>query len=319
MNEGNATTARMSTKRRGSTLCDREVLEKMPELMDIRTLTSEQQEFLLEHNRRSALIFSKAPLLDAYRTALRELNQSPAPLSHEQLNAKASLEACIREIEKDAEKALNDVYAFSEQNAAVRASLLPIARELIHKQSVEYYRAKVREQYVQTYGKPWPGDAASPPPPPAPEPVPAPIPATNNATTEKANVGKAILSAALSLVAFGAVYFLVFLVLGGIIYLLSKVPVINLLVDFIFYLRGDSPTMMLTILSTITAYIVIGTLLAKLTKTRSTERLACILSGCFMVIIHAVSFFLNLTYGESVIPNIVQAIAGILLIYSAKN
>lgn len=329
MNESNTTTARMSTKRRGTTLSDREMLEKMPELMDISTLTRKQRIFLLEHNRRSSLIFSKGPLLDAYRKALWELNQSPEPLSYTQLNAKASLEARIRKIEEDAEKALNDLYEFCEQNAEVRDSLLPTARELVRVHYVEYYRSKVRERYLQTYGEPWPGDTAPPPPPPStPESAPKPSndsllslssTATTNATTEKPHIVKAILSAILALIAFGAVYFLAFLILGGIIYLLSQVPVVNLLVDLIFYLRGDSPTMMLTILSTITAYIATKTFLAKFSRTRSTERLAGILSGSLIVIIHVISFLLNLVYGESVFPNIIQAIAGILMVCSAKD
>lgn len=129
---------------------------------------------------------------------------------------------------------------------------------------------------------------------------------------EKPRILKAIFTAILAFIVFGLVYLLTFLILGGIIYVLSIIPIIGGLVDLLFSIRGDSPDMLLATLSPTVAYITSKITIDKIGKTVSTTGLTCILVGIFILLVHIPSLIINIAYGEWFFPNITQALAGIV-------
>lgn len=135
----------------------------------------------------------------------------------------------------------------------------------------------------------------------------------------KPQILKSVFSSLLALIVFSLVYFLVFLVLGGIILVLSNIPVIGSLVKLLFYFRGDSPDMMLSLMSPIVAYFVATALLEKINKLRANSGLACILLGVFILLIHVPSLVINLLAGDAFLANITQGIAGVVFIISGHG
>ena len=136
---------------------------------------------------------------------------------------------------------------------------------------------------------------------------------------KKPKVFKAIMTALLSLLIFGVVYFLSYLIVGGIIALLLKIPVIDTLLGWLFRLRGDTPDMMLSMLSPILAYYCTMATQESINKDKPTRGLSCVLLGIVIVVLHIFSIISNLLLGEGILKNIIQAIAGIVIFNSGKG
>ena len=132
----------------------------------------------------------------------------------------------------------------------------------------------------------------------------------------KPKVFKAILTSILAFIVFALVYIAAYLIFGGLILLLSKIPLIGSLVDLIFYFRGDSPDLMLSLLCPGIAYIVTMATQAAVNKDAPTRGLCSILLGVGIVLLQAVSLVLNLIYGESIWTNIVLIITGCIIFSS---
>lgn len=135
----------------------------------------------------------------------------------------------------------------------------------------------------------------------------------------KPHIFKAILFSLLSLIVFGLAYILTFLIVGGIIYLLTLIPIVNKLIGWLFYIRGDTPNSMLILLSTIIAYVVTTEIHERIIKDDPTTGLSCILTGSYIALLQIASLIINIMYGDPFFINIVQIIAGISLIVHGKN
>ena len=136
---------------------------------------------------------------------------------------------------------------------------------------------------------------------------------------EKPRVFRAIMSALLGLVIFGIVYFLVFIIYNGIIYVLTLIPLVKNIVNWLFQVRGDSPDMVATFLAALTAYYATKTAVVAISKAIPTRRLSLMIVGACLVVVHVISLGSNLVHGEWILPNIVQAVAGAALFFSGKN
>ena len=135
---------------------------------------------------------------------------------------------------------------------------------------------------------------------------------------EKPRVFKSIVTALLGLVIFGLVYSLTYAIVGVVISLLSLVPLIGNLVDWLFYVRGDSPDMLLSILSPTIAFLCTMAALEAINKSKPTNRLACMILGIIMMVLHIWSLLINLLSGAGILNNIAQVIAGYLFFRSGK-
>ena len=135
----------------------------------------------------------------------------------------------------------------------------------------------------------------------------------------KPRVFKAIMTALLGLTVFGLVYLLSYLIIGGIINLLLQIPVLDKLIGWIFRLRGDTPDMMLSILSPILAYYCTIAAQASINKDKPTRGLSCVLIGIIIMVIQVLSVFINLIYGDGILKNVTQAIAGFIIFAYGKG
>ena len=126
-------------------------------------------------------------------------------------------------------------------------------------------------------------------------------------------VFKAILTSVLAFIIFSVVYFLVYFICGLVVNLLLEIPVIGRLIDLLFFFRGDTPDMALSILSPGIAFFVTMAAQEKLHKDAPTKGLSCVLLGIIIVLLHIVSLFVNLIYGNGIFKNIVQIIAGFII------
>ena len=136
---------------------------------------------------------------------------------------------------------------------------------------------------------------------------------------KKPKVFKAIMTALLGLLIFGVVYFLSYLIVGGIIALLLKIPVIDTLLGWLFRLRGDTPDMMLSMLSPTIAYFVTISAQTVINKDGPTRGMSCVILGIVIMVIHTLSIVINLIHGEGILKNIIQAIAGFIIYNSGKG
>lgn len=136
---------------------------------------------------------------------------------------------------------------------------------------------------------------------------------------EKPSIFKAIMSALLGLIIFGLVYIMSYIIVSLIIYVLSLIPLIGGFVDWLFYVRGDSPDLMLSILSPTVAYFVTMFSLESINKSCPTFGLSCVILGICLLVLHIASIVLNLLAGEDILKNIVQAIAGVLIFIAGRE
>lgn len=131
---------------------------------------------------------------------------------------------------------------------------------------------------------------------------------------EKPKVFRAIVTAVLSLIVFFLAYTLSFLVLGLVVNLLISIPILGKIISIFFYLRGDSPEMMLCILCTIACCLLIRFLQGKLNKHEKTQALSTIILASIILAVQVPSLIINIIAGEWVFVNIIHIIASIWLI-----
>lgn len=136
----------------------------------------------------------------------------------------------------------------------------------------------------------------------------------------KPKVLKSIFLAIISFVVFYLSYLLVYLLISAAITLLSKLPIIGFLIDWIFYIRGDTPDMMLSLLCPMVSfYTAYGSIVAMSQKQEATTNLSAKILGVLLVSINIISVIINLIYGEGILKNICVIIAGILIFSSGKD
>lgn len=126
-------------------------------------------------------------------------------------------------------------------------------------------------------------------------------------------VFKAIITALLAAVVFTLSYAITYLVGGIINDLLIKVPLIGKLISWLFRIRGDSPGMVLTLLSSGVAYYVTMAAQEAINKDARTRGLSCVLHGAGIVLFQIVFLFINLIYGDAILANVIQLIAGFII------
>lgn len=128
-------------------------------------------------------------------------------------------------------------------------------------------------------------------------------------------VSRSIWTAVLGLASFALSYFLVYIIVGGIIHVLSLIPLIGRLVEWFFSFRGDSPDLMLAILCPFVSYFLSTCVLEYFNKSEvRTYNLSCKIMGVSLIVIHGISLIMNLIYGSGIIKSIAQIIAGIAIL-----
>ena len=93
-------------------------------------------------------------------------------------------------------------------------------------------------------------------------------------------------------------YNLIYLIVGflslGFLYLLSRVEILNNFLGWVFYSRGDSPSMFSICFSATMAYYVTGLVQEKIIKHFPTLKLLRIIVGSIIIISNILFLFVNL-------------------------
>lgn len=135
---------------------------------------------------------------------------------------------------------------------------------------------------------------------------------------QKPRVFISILSSLFFLIIYFLVYTLFYLLLGSAILLLLKVPIIKNILSWYFY-REVGPQAFLPLICVFFCVTAILFLAEKMLKDSPTLGLSCILTGVFLCILHAVSLVINLVFGDPFWANIIQIIAGGILVKEGKD
>lgn len=136
---------------------------------------------------------------------------------------------------------------------------------------------------------------------------------------DKPKVFIAILVSAASLIAYAIVLILSAVVIAGILYILSKIPVIGAILNFFFVARGDNPTILTIIVCSILAYEACRFTVERFTVHRPTFALAFLLSGVFLAVLHAICLVANAIGGNAIAANIAQLITGLVMIFKGRD
>lgn len=136
---------------------------------------------------------------------------------------------------------------------------------------------------------------------------------------EKPNIVNAILLSFFAFFIFFIVHILCSIIVAFIILMISKIPLIGTLVEWLFRARGDTPGMFTILLSAFISYAVTTEVLERLNSNVKTEALSLILTGSYVLLIQAISFLINLVNGDPFFINIVLIISSISLIFRGKE
>lgn len=104
-----------------------------------------------------------------------------------------------------------------------------------------------------------------------------------------------------------------------LLYILSIIPIVNTLLDWLFSLRGDSPNIFLVSCSlTIACWIL--TLLSKtLIKNVDTRKLTLILIGLVLIVLNVLFLIINVIFEDSIFSNILTVIVGFVIFFKGRN
>ena len=103
------------------------------------------------------------------------------------------------------------------------------------------------------------------------------------------------------------------LLLGVII---SKIPLLKNILNFIFIMRGESINMFATITSVFFAYLLTTFIQDKMMKDAPTNTLSRRIFGVIMALIHFYSLIVNLSAGNNFFVNIVCLITALVFIFN---
>lgn len=135
----------------------------------------------------------------------------------------------------------------------------------------------------------------------------------------KPNVFKSILLSVVAFIVFFLCYILSSFVILFAFGILSKIPIVNTLLGWLFHSRGDSPGELTVILSAVISYVATTSLVEKISKETATGGLSVVLSGSYILIIQSISLIINIVSGGPFIINIVLIVSSISMIVRGKN
>ena len=135
----------------------------------------------------------------------------------------------------------------------------------------------------------------------------------------KPNVFKSIITSIAAFILFFLLFTLSFLAIQLVFLLLSKIPIVNTILAWLFKARGDTPSLFSLFLSAVISYTATTTLMEKINKDEATEGLSIILSGSYIFIIQSISLIINLVSKNSFLINIVLIVSSIFLIVRGKD
>lgn len=140
---------------------------------------------------------------------------------------------------------------------------------------------------------------------------------------EKPNKLKSILASIplsiLGALAVHAIYGLANLIISLVFWLISYIPILNTLVEWLFRIREDTPSMFATFLAVGVAYIGFMAIAEHIIRKPETKKLTLILTGIFLTISNVLYVIINLKYNDPILVNTFLAIVGMVIFFKGKN
>lgn len=99
--------------------------------------------------------------------------------------------------------------------------------------------------------------------------------------------------------------------------ILSYIPIINTLIDWLFRIREDTPDMFAVFLAAMLAYL--GTTATAEHIIKGTRKYSLMLTGIYLVILNIIFLIVNIVNSDFILPNITIGIAGIVMFYKYKD
>ena len=130
---------------------------------------------------------------------------------------------------------------------------------------------------------------------------------------------KAIPLSVLGLIEFYLIYGLIFLAIGLVFFVLSYIPVLSTLVDWLFHIRKDSPDMVAVFVSTMLSGYLFTATTNHIVKNKYTQKLTITLTGMSLIVINIICLIINLATNSEIFINILLLIAGLVIFYEGKN
>lgn len=121
----------------------------------------------------------------------------------------------------------------------------------------------------------------------------------------------------LGLLEFYIIYGLSALAVALVFLVLSYIPIINTLVDWLFRIRQDTPDMFTMMVAVGLAYL--GTTATAEHIIKGTRKHALMLTGIYLVVLNIIFLIVNLINSDDILPNIIIGIAGIVMFYKNKE
>ena len=115
------------------------------------------------------------------------------------------------------------------------------------------------------------------------------------------------------------VYGLMNLIIAILFWLVSNIPILSILVEWLFRIREDSPDMVAMLAATVVAYLVLAVTAEHIIKSVETRKLTLILTGIYLTVLNILFVIINLVYHDPILGNILLSIAGIAIFFKGKN
>lgn len=142
------------------------------------------------------------------------------------------------------------------------------------------------------------------------------------AEKEKNSKAKSILTSiplsVIGLLEFYLIYGIAFLIIALLFWLISYIPILSTLVDWLFRIREDTPDMFAMFASTGIAYLGFTVTIEHISKKVETKKLTLMFVGIYLIVLNVLFLIINLKYNDPILANILLTIAGIVIFFKGK-
>lgn len=128
-------------------------------------------------------------------------------------------------------------------------------------------------------------------------------------------VGKMLLGIFVGVVIKIATYFLTILISLGLFWIITKIPVLSFLANWLFYVREDSPGLAILFFSLILTFLLMRFVVCKVCGNSKSFMFAMLVIGIIFIALHIYFLVVNIIAKENVVANIFNIIYGIVCIF----
>jgi hypothetical protein len=140
---------------------------------------------------------------------------------------------------------------------------------------------------------------------------------------EKTNIIGSILASiplsVLGLLEFYLIYGITLLVVSFVFWIISYIPILNILVEWLLRLGENTPDMFAMMVAVTLAYFGTVATTARIVKKEKTLKFTLILMGICLLLLNAIFLIINSIYHDAILINIILSIVGVVIIYKGKT